>query len=168
MKIYHIALISLLLMAGIFPAISQERPGCFQRKPSGEYESLDHLCPRPVPPSPAATPPPPPPPPPEIGFNPQKIEGLELSALRLEHEGSQRFLVGYITNKTGGDVTVSSIDIQFVGIHNNIVITAKTFEMNNTRLRRGQSREFRETLSDVMELGRRGNDELKIDFTGWR
>lgn len=160
MKIHHLTLILFLLALDTLPAMSQERPGCFQRKPSGEYEQLDHLCVQPAPPSEPS-------PPPEIGFNAQIIEGVELSGLSIQNEGNQRFLVGYITNKTPSQVVIYSIDIQFVGVNNNIVITAETFKMNNTKLMPDQIREFRSELDDIMSLGGRRNDEMKIEFTGW-
>lgn len=152
MKIHHIALISLLLISGIFPAISQERPGCFQRKPSGEYESLNHICQPEIPRENVPAP---------------EIDGIELSHVLIDNSRGIRFVAGIIKNKSDSDVIIQSITIQFVDKSDGNVITSERFLLGQTRLRPGQTREFREQLTNIMSLGGRRSHQMNIEFIGW-
>lgn len=142
----------------LISAIAQEYPGCFRiNSQTGRQESLNHLCRFPKPPASPKKPDP---------FKVQLVDGLELTDLRLSNEGSQRFLLGRLTNKQSKVAKIQSISVQFLDKRDGTVVQFLAVDLGGV-LAPSQGYEFRKLLDNALELGARDSDELSIKFLDW-
>ncbi|MEG3837989.1 MULTISPECIES: hypothetical protein [unclassified Microcoleus] len=152
--------IALLSVFNLFPrAIAQEYPGCFQlNSERKQYESLDRLCRFPKPPENPRKPDP---------FRVQLVNGLELTGLAMENTGTQRFLVGRLTNKQSKTAKVQSISVQFIDKRDGAVVEFLTVGLGGV-LTPNQGYEFRRIMDNALQLGDRSNNDLSIKFLEWK
>ncbi len=94
------------------------------------------------------------------------MNGLELTGLAMENTGTQRFLVGRLTNKQSKTAKVQSISVQFIDKRDGAVVEFLTVKLGGV-LDRNQGYEFREIMDNALQLGDRSNNDLSIKFLEW-
>lgn len=139
----------LLLTTQSNKAISQENPGCFMVNSSGKTINLDHLCI------------------PEEPEEPVIVKGIQLTRTGLLLNGSEVPVIsGTLKNLTDERVTLNTVNFQLEDTKTGDVVTSLSLNLS-IELKPGQTGEFRQALSSIVDLGGRTAKELDIVFFGW-